>query len=142
MPAKRGSGKEAESAAKGGAEEAPALVMPIVADELAASVGDLTGGGAVGADLSFDSNDIDDQMVLSLGDLLPDANGDVVLFNEAGPMAVNITTDERITETGTADHYVTSTGVDVDGYHFCTFEAGLTIYYPPEIDLLVTSQTG
>jgi hypothetical protein len=81
-------------------------------------------------------------MVLSLSDLLPDANGDVVLFSESGPMAVNITTDEQVTGSGTADHHVTSAGVDVSGYHFFTFEAGLTIYFPDDIDLLVTVPTG
>lgn len=89
--------------------------------------------------LTFNSADVEDQMILSLSDLLPDARGEVVLFNEAGPLSVNIMTESRVTETGTTDHYVTSAGVDVSGYHFCTFEAGLTIYYPPEIDLLVTA---
>lgn len=105
-----------------------------IADVVAADIG--------GEALTFDSADIDDQMVLSLTDLLPDSRGDVVLFNEAGPLAVNIMTDSAVTETGTADHYVTSAGVDVSGYHFCTFEAGLTIYYPPEIDLLITGDRG
>jgi hypothetical protein len=117
---------------------ADVVVMPADAgftDLAAGSVGQ----DAPGQSLTFDSADVDDQVVLSLSDLLPDVNGDVVLFNDAGPLAVNIMTDVRITETGTADHYVTSTGVDVSGYHYCTFEAGVTIYYPPGIDLLVTA---
>ncbi len=138
MPTKGGMGKEA------GAVETEVTgepVTPVAGDGLAAWFGELVGQETGNADLSFDTDDVDDSMVLSLSDLLPDANGDVVMFSEAGPVAVNITTDERITETGTADHYVTSTGVDVSGYHFCTFEAGLTIYYPSEIDLLVMSQS-
>jgi hypothetical protein len=107
--------------------------------DAAAAVADVVAQGIGGQALTFDSTDVEDQMVLSLNDLLPDSRGEVVLFNEAGPLAVNIMTDSRVTETGTADHYVTSAGVDVSGYHFCTFEAGLTIYYPPEIDLLVTA---
>lgn len=106
-------------------------VVDVIADVVSQNIG--------GEALTFNSADIEDQMVLSLSDLLPDSRGEVVLFNEAGPLAVNIMTDSRVTETGTADHYVTSAGVDVSGYHFCTFEAGLTIYYPPEIDLLVTA---
>lgn len=102
-------------------------------------VADMVTQGSGAEALTFNSADVEDQMVLSLSDLLPDGRGEVVLFNEAGPLAVNIMTDSRVTETGTADHYVTSAGVDVSGYHFCTFEAGLTIYYPPEIDLLVTA---
>ena len=107
--------------------------------DAAAAVADVVAQGVGGQALTFDSADVEDQMVLSLNDLLPDSRGEVVLFNEAGPLAVNIMTDSRVTETGTANHYVTSAGVDVSGYHFCTFEAGLTIYYPPEIDLLVTA---
>jgi len=109
---------------------------------LAASVGDLVAQELGGESLSFDSGDVDDQMVLSLDELLPDTRGEVVLFSEAGPMAINITTDERIMETGMADHHVTSTGLDVSGYSFYTFEDGLTVYYPPEIDLLITAHTG
>jgi hypothetical protein len=107
--------------------------------DAAAAIADVVAQGVGGQALTFDSTDVEDQMVLSLHDLLPDSRGEIVLFNEAGPLAVNIMTDSRVTETGTADHYVTSAGVDVSGYHFCTFEAGLTIYYPPEIDLLVTA---
>ncbi len=139
MPVKGSSGKDAGAVQKGVTDEP---VTPVAADELVALLVELVGQETGSADLSFDTDDVDDSMVLSLSDLLPDANGDVVLFSEAGPVAVNITTDERGTETGTADHYVTLSGVDVSGYHFCTFEAGLTIFYPPEIDLLVTSASG
>ncbi|MGB8276075.1 MAG: hypothetical protein WCF16_12500 [Alphaproteobacteria bacterium] len=124
------------------------IVPDVIADVVAVPVGhefmaagDIVADGIPGQALTFDTEDVEDQMVLSLSDLLPDTNGDVVLFNEAGPLAVNIMTDARIMETGTADHYVTSTGVDVSGYHYCTFEAGVTIYYPPEIDLLVTANS-
>lgn len=123
-------------------------VVPEAIAELLSTPGDATFGdastvpdphGASGEAMTFSSADVHDQVVLSLHDLLPDSNGDVVLVNDAGPLAVNITTDAPIMETGTSDHYVTSAGVDVSGYHFCTFEAGVTIYYPPGIDLLVTA---
>ena len=120
-------------------EDLSAFVAVPTDGDAAAAVADVVAQGVGGQALTFDSTDVEDQMVLSLNDLLPDSRGEVVLFNEAGPLAVNIMTDSRVTETGTADHYVTSAGVDVSGYHFCTFEAGLTIYYPPEIDLLVTA---
>lgn len=117
------------------------VAVPLGGDPTVA-ISDVVAADIGGEALTFDSADIDDQMVLSLTDLLPDSRGDVVLFNEAGPLAVNIIADSAVTETGTADHYVTSAGVDVSGYHFCTFEAGLTIYYPPEIDLLITGDRG
>jgi hypothetical protein len=139
MSTKGGKAKESDGGAQGAAAESDALATPVVANDVAASGGEGVGQESGNQDPSFDFDEVEEQMVLSLTDLLPDANGEVVLFSEAGHVAVNITTDERITETGTADHYVTSTGVDVSGYYFCTFEAGLTIYYSPEIDLLVTS---
>ena len=117
------------------------VAVPVPGDP-AGDITDAVAADIGGEALSFDSSEIDDQMILSLTDLLPDSRGDVVLFNEAGPLAVNIMTDSPVTESGTADHYVTSAGVDVSGYHFCTFEAGLTIYYPPEIDLLITGDRG
>ena len=120
-------------------EDLSAFVAVPTDGDAAAAVADVVAQGVGGQALTFDSTDVEDQMVLSLNDLLPDSRGEIVLFNEAGPLAVNIMTDSRVTETGTANHYVTSAGVDVSGYHFCTFEAGLTIYYPPEIDLLVTA---
>jgi len=120
-------------------EDLSAFVTVPTDGDAASAVADVVAQGVGGQALTFDSTDVEDQMILSLNDLLPDSRGEVVLFNEAGPLAVNIMTDSRVTETGTADHYVTSAGVDVSGYHFCTFEAGLTIYYPPEIDLLVTA---
>ena len=120
-------------------EDLSAFVAVPTDGDAASAIADVVAQGVGGQALTFDSTDVEDQMVLSLNDLLPDSRGEVVLFNEAGPLAVNIMTDSRVTETGTADHYVTSAGVDVSGYHFCTFEAGLTIYYPPEIDLLVTA---
>lgn len=94
------------------------------------------------AHLSSDSDTSSDRIVLSLADLLPDVNGDIVLSSPTGPVAVNITTNQKVIATGTADHHVTWDGVDVFGYHFCTFEAGVTIYYPAEIDLVVTLQFG
>ncbi len=121
------------------AEDLSAFVAVPAQGEVVDVLADMVGQGGGAEALAFDSTDVEDQMVLSLSDLLPDARGEVVLFNEAGPLSVSIMTDSRVTETGTADHYVTSAGVDVSGYHFCTFEAGLTIYYPPEIDLLVSA---
>jgi hypothetical protein len=120
------------------ADDLSAFVAVPVTGGAMESLADVVAQGIGGETLTFDSADVEDQMVLSLSDLLPDQRGDVVLMSEAGPLSVNIMTDSRVTETGTAENYVTSAGVDVTGYHFCTFEAGLTIYYPPGIDLLVT----
>lgn len=132
----------ATPAPEGSSEDFSVFVAVPAGGDPTVAITDVVAADVGGEALTFDSADIDDQMVLSLADLLPDARGDVVLFNEAGPLAVNIMTDSPVTETGTADHYVTSAGVDVSGYHFCTFEAGLTIYYPPEIDLLITGDRG
>ncbi len=71
--------------------------------------------------------DEDETVVLSLGDLLPDESGDVVLFS-GDELPVSITAQETVKEQGVADGHVTATGVDVTGLNFYAFENGVTIY--------------
>ncbi len=132
MPGKGWCGEEAGGVRKGAPHE------PIPGHEPATWSDELGQQQPANAYFSSDSDTSGDRIVLSLSDLLPDSKGEVVLSSATGPMAVNITTDQKVIETGTADHYVTLGGVDVFGYHFCTFAAGVTIYYPAEIDLVVT----
>jgi hypothetical protein len=73
-----------------------------------------------------------DSVVLDLGDLLPDASGEVVLFM-GEDVSVNIMTRETITGFGIADPHVTASGVDVTGLHFYSFEGGLTVYSASDI---------
>ena len=84
------------------------------------------GASPLSDDLSADS------VILELGDLLPDASGEVVLFM-GEDVSVNILTRETITEFGIADPHVTASGVDVTGLHFYSFEGGLTVYSASDI---------
>ena len=80
-----------------------------------------------------------DSIVLELGDLLPDASGDVVLF-ASDEVPVNIVADQALTESGIASEHVTATGVDVTGLMFYSFESGVTLY--SHTSLLITDETG
>lgn len=97
---------------------------------VATSGQDVTPAGALESD--------DDALVLELADLLPDDAGEVVLM--AGEdVAVNLQSDEPMTESGVSEAHVTASGVDVTGHHFYSFEGGVTIYSPH--DLLVVTET-
>ena len=78
----------------------------------------------------------EDSVFLELGDLLPDASGEVVLFAD-DELPVNILTHEHLTQAGIAESHVTAAGVDVSGLHFYSFESGITVYSPTDI-LIVT----
>jgi len=64
---------------------------------------------------------------LGLGDLLPDAAGEVVLMGGV-EVPLSIHAAEAVTAEGIADAHVTAGGVDVTGLHFYSFESGITLY--------------
>ena len=74
---------------------------------------------------------------LPLGDLLPDANGEVVIVSVGAEAGLSIVTDERICGAGMADSHVTADGFDVGGFAFCAFESGTTLYYSPDLNLTI-----
>ena len=76
----------------------------------------------------------EDSVVLELADLLPDEAGDVVLF-AGDDFAVNLVSDQPVTDAGLAEEHVTATGVDVTGLHYYAFENGVTVY--SQSDLLI-----
>ncbi len=47
------------------------------------------------------------QFTLNLADLLPDANGEIVIMNEGDDPCLNIVTDLRLLESGIAESHVT-----------------------------------
>ena len=99
-------------------------------------------GGAVVVD-PMDAQDLpmgsegEEPLVLRLEDLLPDEAGEVV-FSAADTTPVNLLADSPLTGAGFADSHVTASGVDVTGLSYCSFESGLTLYYPSEIPLIVS----
>lgn len=94
--------------------------------------------------LVFDSESADtlqesEVVLLQLGDLLPDASGEVVLFAES-EAPVNLIADVPLAESGIAEAHVTASGLDVTGLHFYSFESGVTVYSPS--DLLILDSGG
>ena len=109
------------------AEEAPeqSLVLDVDQDRLPLVIVE-PGAPSPADDLSADS------VLLELDDLLPDPDGEVVLFT-GEDVSVNILTTETITEFGVAEEHVTATGVDVTGLNFYSFEGGLTVYSASDV---------
>jgi len=76
----------------------------------------------------------DDAMILSLDDLFPDENGEVVIVTEDG-LPINLIASLPLDQSGVAETHVTAAGIDVSGLNYHTFESGLTVYF--EADSLV-----
>jgi hypothetical protein len=81
----------------------------------------------------------DSRITLSLGDLLPDANGEIVILSDGDSLHLSIVTDLRICEAGISGEHLTADGVDVAGLCFFAFEGGTKLYYPADLDVTVSS---
>jgi len=75
----------------------------------------------------------EDAVVLSLNDLLPDPQGDIVLLNQAGTLEMAVVTDKRVVDSGVAEHHTTADGTDVAGMTYYSFESGPTLYVPSDL---------
>ncbi len=73
-----------------------------------------------------------DTLVLDLEDLLPDVEGEVVLFAEDG-VPLGLVTHQPMTGSGIVDQHVTASGVDVEGLYYYSFEGGVTLYSDTDI---------
>lgn len=78
-------------------------------------------------------------VTLSLDDLLPDANGEVVIIGAAGDSHLSIVTEQQVSESGIIDHHVTADGYDVGGLAYHAFESGTTLFYPPDLALTIAA---
>ena len=74
-------------------------------------------------------------LVLALEEVIGDGNGEVVFFNEAGLSRLTLQTDSAVVARGTAADHAPIDGADVNGFAYVSFESGLTLYYPGELDL-------
>lgn len=83
-----------------------------------------------------------DQFSLNLSDLLPDANGEIVILNEGDDPSLNIVTDLRLLESGIAESHVTDGGIDVKGLQYWVFEDGTKLYYSPGLSISVDHAAG
>ena len=75
-----------------------------------------------------------DTLVLDLEDLLPDVEGEVVLFAEEG-VPLSLVAHQPLTGSGIVDQHVTASGVDVEGLYYYSFESGVTLY--SETDIII-----
>lgn len=87
------------------------------------------GGGDSGADAV--------EIELALADLVADANGEVVIFNDSGFRTLAIRTRATVVGEGQAPKHVTATGEDVSGFKYVTFDNGVTLYFPEGLDLIL-----
>lgn len=75
---------------------------------------------------------------LSLGDLLPNVEGSVVVLTDDN-VPVNLVTNEPLAGSGVVDEHVSSGGIDVEGLYYYSFENGLTLY--SDTDIVIISET-
>ena len=74
---------------------------------------------------------------LELSDLVQDAGGEVVLYNDSGLRALGLIAGEAVVGEGEAGTHVTASGDDVTGFRYVSFANGLTLYYQDGLDLIV-----
>ena len=104
----------------GGADEALIDLIDEAPDLVTAGPGDDLAASAL------------EPLSLDLGDLLPDAAGEVVLMGGAD-VPFSIHAGEAVTATGIADALITMGGLDVTGLHYYSFESGITLYSPTDL---------
>jgi hypothetical protein len=74
---------------------------------------------------------------LTMADLVGDANGEIVLFNDSNVRRLVISSDAAVVADGQAGPHRTAGGDDVSGFSFVSFDNGLTLYYQDGLDLVV-----
>lgn len=84
-----------------------------------------------------DSSELAPSITLSVADLLPDANGEVVIMGGGEPAQINLLTDQKLAEAGVSESHVTLDGVDVNGLAYFAFEGGLKLFYPNHLDVVL-----
>jgi hypothetical protein len=115
-----------EMKTSGARSDLPQAVIDLAQHDQAALEGEAPGTGA--------------EVELALADLVSDANGEVVVFNDSGSRTLAIRTASTVVAEGRASKHVTAGGEDVSGYRYVTFANGVTLYYPDGIDLMVSGE--
>ena len=77
------------------------------------------------------------ELELALADLVSDANGEVVVFNDSGFRTMAIRAAAAVIADGRVQKHVTTGGEDVSGFNYVTFDNGVTLYYPDGLDLIL-----
>lgn len=81
------------------------------------------------------------RLILRLDDLIEDDNGEVVLFNDSHVPSLALETDSRVIARGEMQGHTTAAGEDVSGFHFMSFDNGVTIYFRDGLDLVLVAET-
>lgn len=74
---------------------------------------------------------------LSLSDLLPDNAGNVLIDGAGDGMALRILSDIPVIHSGLVEESLVLQGTDVHGFAYQTFDTGITLYYPSEMNLQI-----
>ena len=88
------------------------------------------------------AEDVEEPLALPLDALIPDANGEILVVDEAGLASLTVVTADAVLESGTADRNITADGEDVTGFSFLRFAGGPTLYYQADLDLRVMAPAG
>ncbi len=81
------------------------------------------------------------EIELALADLVADANGEIVFFNDSGLRSLAIRTDRAVVADGQAGAHVTAAGDNVFGFQFVRFDNGLTLYFEAGLHLILPDST-
>ena len=94
--------------------------------------------GDTDSDQMVQDQGLDLTVKLSLSDLLPDANGEIVVLNEGDDPQVAIETDLKVLDYGVSPAHLTAGGIEVGGMQFWVFEDGTRLYYAPGLSISVS----
>lgn len=122
-----------------GDEDGPGDDAPLIGADDALMTAALEGAEALAPAVSAPVTA--DAPMLAVADLLADGNNEVVLFDDGDVRALTLSGGEVVAR-GTVDSHVTETGADVSGYHYVTFEGGLTLFYQDGFQLSLAGDEG
>jgi len=96
--------------------------------------------GAAGGGVHPLSEPVPAEVELSLAELISDANGEIVFFNDSGFRTLRLSTDAAVVADGEVGAHVAAGGADVTGCRFVRFDNGLTLYVGSDLDVVVRSE--
>lgn len=111
------------------------LPMP---EEAQGAAGDLDFAAVEGGALS---SSLDQMVTLSLGELLPDSNGEIVIVNGGDDPQLQIVTELKLLESGIAHDHLTESGLQVEGFNYWVFEDGTKLFYSPGLAIELQHHT-
>jgi hypothetical protein len=112
-------------------DDGAVLPMPTYGDGEVLSAKLVPGSAAAMDDMS---------VTLQLSDMLPDANGEIVILGDGADSHLSIVTELRLLETGIAAQHLTESGVQVEGLTYWVFEDGTTVYHSHDVTLHLDHQ--